>query len=301
MTCYHPLSAYQLSDGSITFNAAKCGIGLPLSLPCGRCIGCRLDRTRGWAVRCVHEASLHKFNSFITLTYSPEHLPPHGFLSKRDFQLFFKRFRKAVAPLRVRFFACGEYGSKLLRPHYHAIIFGYDFSSDRYFWRSSKSGDALFRSPLLETLWPYGHSEIGSVSWQSASYVARYVFKKVNGDRAEAHYERICPDTGQVVSLPPEFVLMSRRPGIGYDWFQNYGLTDVYPHDRVIWRGKEFRPPKYYDKLLKAVSPAVYDEVLGTRQEFISSSLDNSTRERLNVREAVKQASLSKLIRPLEI
>jgi len=94
MACFHPLQAYQLDTGEIQFHDS--GRGHPLELPCGQCIGCRLERSRQWAIRCVHEASMHENNCFITLTYAPEYLPPDGGLIKSDFQKFIKRLRKSI-------------------------------------------------------------------------------------------------------------------------------------------------------------------------------------------------------------
>jgi len=120
-------------------------------LPCGRCIGCRLERSRQWAVRMMHEASLHQDNCFITLTYDNEHLPKNASLVKRDFQLFMKRLRKAYPAVRIRFFHCGEYGEQYGRPHYHAILFGFDFP-DKYFL-GKRNQFPVWRSASLERLW----------------------------------------------------------------------------------------------------------------------------------------------------
>ena len=139
MPCYSPLTAYK---GKSTDSGKMClsfkrseglfGSFSAINLPCGQCIGCRLERSRQWAVRCMHEASLHDENSFLTLTYSDENLPPGGSLHLPDFQNFMKRLRKSIAPKRVRFYHCGEYGDILSRPHYHALLFGYDFDDRKF-------------------------------------------------------------------------------------------------------------------------------------------------------------------------
>lgn len=93
MACFHPLTAYQSDSGEIYFH----DVGhKELKLPCGQCIGCRLERSRQWAMRIIHEASMYDNNCFITLTYSPENLPPDGGLRKKHFQLFMKRLRKKL-------------------------------------------------------------------------------------------------------------------------------------------------------------------------------------------------------------
>ena len=151
----------------------------PCTIPCGKCIGCRLAHSRQWAVRCVHEASLHERNCFLTLTFDDAHLPVSGSVSVRDVQLFLKRLRKALSyqNIKIRFFACGEYGDKNLRPHYHLILFNYDFSDDRQLLRQTPYGP-LYISDFLFRLWPYGFHTIGNVTFKSCAYVARYVTKK---------------------------------------------------------------------------------------------------------------------------
>ena len=161
MTCYHPIPAWRLSGERdpttgkwpITFDATKGNPLLPVSIPCGKCVGCLMARSRQWAVRCVLEASLWTKNCFITLTYAPEHLPENGSLVKEHFTLFMKRLRKKYGE-GIRFFQCGEYGSKGDRPHYHACLFNFDFP-DKQIWKRSESGALLYRSSSLEKLWPF--------------------------------------------------------------------------------------------------------------------------------------------------
>lgn len=170
---------------------------------------------------------MHEANSFVTLTYDDENVPSE--LVTKDWQDFAKRLRHSG---RFRFFACGEYGDAGGRPHFHALIFGRDFSADRYPWRKSK-GFPIYRSPRLEEAWGMGFAEIGHVSFQSARYVARYVTKK---QKAESYEGR-----------KPPFLLMSRRPGIGSTWFEKYGASDVLPYDECVVEGRRYRPPKFYD------------------------------------------------------
>lgn len=194
MPCYSPLEAWRPVKSTrsknpfiFSYHPEKCSSVSPdLTLPCGQCIGCRLERSRQWAVRCVHEASLHKRNCFITLTYNNDHLPEDRGLHYDHFQLFMKRLRKKYGE-GIRFYMCGEYGEKLGRPHFHACLFNHDFS-DKTPWKTTETGFKLFRSKELEELWPYGYSSVGAVSFESAAYVARYIMKKVNGEAAEMHY-----------------------------------------------------------------------------------------------------------------
>jgi len=222
--CYSPLTGYRSrvtgasGKRQIVFKSSEGYLDQPVEVPCGRCIGCRLEYSRQWAVRCVHEASLYDENSFLTLTYSPENLPSNGSLVKRDLQLFFKRLRKSLPEKKIRYFACGEYGDRNGRPHYHVCLFNHNFR-DRYLY-TVRDGVALYRSESLERLWPAGFSTIGDVTFESAAYVARYTMKKFKGDEDEKkkHYEICDSETGEIHDLLPEFAIMSRRPGIGSGW-----------------------------------------------------------------------------------
>ena len=179
MPCFHPITAYYSrvenpsGKRSLVFNSDKALVDVPMQVPCGRCIGCRLDRSRSWALRCVHEASLHEQNCFITLTFNDENLLDNSGLKVSDFQNFMKRLRQKIAPRTVRFFHCGEYGEKFSRPHHHACLFGYDFP-DKVLFRKTSSGN-LYTSELLSSLWPFGFSTIAAVTFETAAYVARYV------------------------------------------------------------------------------------------------------------------------------
>ncbi len=279
VACYHPIRAYYSDKRnpsgkrSIVFNPTHGYVDLPVVIPCGQCIGCRLERSRQWAIRCVHEASLHEDNSFITLTYNDESLPWCRSICKTAVQKFWKRLRKQVG-VRIRYFMCGEYGDKLSRPHYHACVFGYDFP-DKEVWRV-RDGVKLYRSPLLESLWTKGFSTVGAVTFESAAYVARYILKKVTGKGASAHY----------VSKLPEATWMSRRPGIGKAWFEKFS-SDVYPSDEVVLKGSiKCRPPKYYDYLFDIDSPEEY-RVVKTKR--IKAAIANAEAgSRLPVKERCK-------------
>ncbi|AYQ58819.1 replication initiator protein [Termite gut associated microvirus 1] len=293
MSCYHPIEMFRSRAGrnpetgkwSLASNTVEGYGDLPVTVPCGRCIGCRLDRSRHWAVRCVHEAQQHEVNSFITLTFDDDHLDRRGSLNKIDFTHFVKRLRDRVGYDLIRYFHCGEYGSQGLRPHHHAIIFGYDFP-DRVLW--SRGQTPLYRSALLEQLWPYGFCTVGEVTFESAAYVARYVLKKVTGDAAEEHYQ------GRV----PEYVTMSRRPGIANDWAYEY-YDDVYPHDYVIIRnGIKCKPPRYYDNIYDIIDHKSMSKVKRERVKKARDSPENTV-DRLRVREVVQERKLEKLVRNL--
>ena len=298
MACFHPLKAFRTAGGEIIFNPHRQDTVADLTLPCGQCVGCRLERSRQWAIRCVHEASLHKDNCFITLTYAPEHLPADNSLNYRDFQLFMKRLRKRFPESKIRFYMCGEYGENFGRPHFHACLFNWNFP-DRKLFFTSKHGDKVYRSDTLEELWPFGLCSIGEVTFKSAAYVARYIMKKVTGQRAFAHYHEVDSDgVSRETPRVPEFTKMSLKPGIGSDWLDKY-KSDVYPHDYVIVNGKKVKPPRYYDKKYMKSDPYDYDELEFHRFSRAREKLHDNTPERLAVREEVLQAKLSKLKRNL--
>lgn len=285
--CYSPLRGFRsrvrAASGKRTWvSNPVAGFGdRPLVIPCGQCVGCRLERARQWAVRCVHEASLYEENAFVTLTYADEWVPDYGSLRKTDFQQFMKRLRKRYGS-GIRFFHCGEYGSVSKRPHYHALLFGFDFP-DKTPW-TSRNGLPVWRSAELELLWPFGLSEIGSVTFESASYVARYVVEKVTGERAKSHYERVDGETGEVVRIEPEYCTMSRRPGIGRGWIEKFA-AETYRADSVVVRGYEQRPPRYYDGVVELSA-----EARARRKR--KAKPEENTEERLAVREEVRRARL---------
>lgn len=213
-----------------------------LTVPCGQCVECRMRRRRDWGVRCMHEASLHEFNLFATLTYSEEFLPRSGSLDgpvrgvkPGAFALFMKRLRKKMGP--VRFFHSGEYGEKNGRPHYHALLFGLRFGDERPAGESD-SGHPLYQSETLSALWPFGRADYGAVTFDSAQYVAGYTMQKCNRQQRAAAI---------ATGWEPEYGTMSRRPGIAAKWWAEF-RSDVYRDDSVIVGGREVTPPRFYDK-----------------------------------------------------
>lgn len=312
-------------------------------IPCGRCWGCKLERSRQTAVRLMHEAQQHKLTSFITLTYNNKHLPIHPSASSqsltalgelvpelpreidrhahakahahriqnaatlvpRDLQLFTKRLNEDVrrrSGKGIKYYACGEYGDKKHRPHYHIAVFGEDFSDDRLFWKTAKSGHPLWRSSRLTRLWNMGDADIGDLTFESAAYIARYIMKKITGTKAADHYTRTTDD-GNKFQIEPEFNRMSRGGrtgrGLAYGWFDKYN-TSVYPHDRVISRGHPAKPPRYYDELMKALRPLEIEAVKLHRAERAQKQAGDNTPARLEARETVALAKLMQNKRSLE-
>lgn len=325
MGCYHPLRATQFHGGEILVHKRTPGLALPstspelgrdLNLPCGRCIGCKIDTTRTWAIRCLHESQQHRANAFLTLTirapnpvdlssdrselqFSSDMLaewPSTETLSKRTHQRFVKRLRKKVGPLR--YYMCGEYGEKLARPHYHYLIFGHNFP-DKYYSHTSVSGEKLYISPTLNLLWPWGKAWIGDVTYESCAYVAAYVMKKLNGARAEEHYKRT-DEAGCDYWLQPEFSTMSRRPGIAKEWWLKFN-QDVHTDDVVIThKGAKLRPPRYYDKLLALMDPVALEVIKMKREARAKELAGDNTPARLAVKETVTKARMALKKRNLE-
>lgn len=258
MPCYHPIDGWYSKTvnpsgkRSIVFKAEQGG-AQKVTIACQRCIGCRLERSRQWAMRCMHEAQLHDENSFITLTYDDQHLPYGGTLIKKHFQDFMKRLRRHFGGRKIQYYHCGEYGERTRRPHYHALLFGLDFR-DKLHFKTTARGDRVFTSSTLSKLWGMGHCSIGAVTFESAAYTARYILKKQSGDQAESHYRKVMADTGEVVNLLPEYVTMSLKPTVGRGWIEEFS-GDVYPDDFVVMRGKKMKPPKYYDRMHELEDP----------------------------------------------
>ena len=268
MPCFYPLKGYRWDDGTIRFRrpgvveAGKLGsgdVGL-IEVPCGQCFGCRMRRRQDWAIRCMHENQLHgEVGQFLTLTYDDDNLPKDGSLVKRDFQNFMKRVRKRVGP-GLRFFMCGEYGEKNLRPHYHVLFFNYPYE-DLVLCEETQYGK-LYQSADLLSDWRLGRCVLGAVTLRSASYVARYCLKKVTGEKAESHY------AGRL----PEYNDMSRRPGIGRDWWTKYRKLES---DYVVMDGKRFATPRYYDRLMEEEFPYVMRELKAKRAELGYENVEN--------------------------
>lgn len=258
---------------------------------------CRLEKSRRWAMRMIHELKMtpDRKACFITLTYRDEELPPNGSLVKRDWQLFAKRLRNRCGPFR--FYMCGEYGDQTGRPHYHAIIFGLDFSQDRKRWRKSKHGDFLDRSATLEKCWTKGSAEIGEVTFESCAYVARYVMKKRTGAQAKWHYMFEQPN-GDMIEHMPEFALMSRNPGLGAGYVEKYA-EEMFRHDNVMVNGKACSLPDYYDNRLKRIDEGRVERMKESRRKRGDEKAHDNTRARLRAKAKVAEAKIRTLVRGL--
>jgi len=292
MPCYHPLEAYKgRKDDSgqrpVVWKRSEADsrvVDSVLKLPCGKCVGCKLDYAQQWSLRCMHEASRWPENCFLTLTYADDNLPENGSLVMEDFQGFMKRLRARFPDRVIRFFHCGEYGSSTGRPHYHCILFNFDFV-DKYPWRLSGEHQC-YRSPVLEELWKFGNSEIGSLTLESAQYVARYAVKKL--------------DASILGGRKPEYVTMSRRPGIGRFWYDQF-KSDAYPSDFLLSGagGARVKVPRFYDKQLKDENPSLFDAVKRGRVSRGRKFASDNDAFRLAVKEECRLARISNLRRNL--
>ena len=264
-----------------------------IQIPCGQCIGCRLDYSRQWADRCLMELQYHKSSYFVTLTYDDLHVPvtyysknedgeaiPAYSLKKRDLQLFFKRLR-ANTGQQIRMFSCGEYGSESARPHYHCIIFGLELD-DLVPYKRSHEGFQYFNSETVQAAWrgfaydsfghkvdgtygDLGYAVVANVSWETCAYVARYVTKKA-GSFAKEFYD--------AHNLEYEFTLMSRRPGIARQFYEDH--HDDFYIDRLDHLsistpdgGRQLRPPRYFDSLFDLEDPESMREIKEHRKEIV--------------------------------
>lgn len=292
VSCFRPLRAHRSEEGEVWIGYDATRDGRAFEVPCGRCIGCKLDRARAWSVRITHEAQLYDRNWFATFTYADDRLPESRSLEYRDFQLFMKRLRKKVQGDRpgpegnypLRFFCSGEYGGRTGRPHYHAILFNTRFGDE------VRMSNGRSSSRVVEELWSHGSVVLDDVNQATAAYVAGYCLKKVYGARARDHYEdvvNLC--TGELTSRRPEFVTMSRRPGIGAWWYQRFA-GDLFPEDHAVVDGKRHKVPLYYWKKFREEGEGdVVERIEEKRFARAQEQLVNSTPERRAVREEVAE------------
>lgn len=206
MFCLNPFKARTRRDAII-------------DVPCGQCLHCRLQRRREWSLRLLFENMYHEESAFITLTYAEDPIT----LVPSDLQKFWKRYRSTGA--RVRYYAVGEYGEQLNRPHYHAIVFG-DCPSREF----------------LEARWPLGRVDTRVVTQERIAYCAGYVEKKLYGELARQEYE--------ANGLLPPFSCMSS--GIGKRYFEE-NWREIIDRGYIVFRGKPVGIPRYYFKVLESM------------------------------------------------
>lgn len=283
MSCYHPITAYDLTPKYSTVDESMdisfCGFGRHfdsfmaaekkmrqqgrlLQLPCRHCVGCRLDKSREWANRVLMEQQYHEESWFLTLTYDDDHLPPaypvdpatgeilsvHATLVKKDLQDFMKRLRKN-SKQDLRYYAAGEYGTQTYRPHYHLLIFGLHLD-DVKLLKQNFNNDPYYTSDFIVKCWPKGFHILGKVTWQSSAYVARYTMKKATHGYTPEYYIK--------AGIQPEFQTMSLRPAIGRRFYDDH--PEIFDYDYFYVStpqgGRRMRAPEYFRKLWRESHPS---------------------------------------------
>lgn len=280
-----------------------------LTLPCGQCEGCFMDYAADWKTRVLNETMFHDRNSFLTLTYDTPHLPPNRSLEPKDLQDFWKRLRYHLyaeetylkihepyygpwKPIQIKYFSCGEYGDEKGRPHYHAVLFGWDFPDKVEVKNNPWAKDPLYESPTLNKIWGHGVCKIGNVSGESAAYTARYAMKKIRGKEGKAAYE--------AQGKHPPFITMSQ--GIGRRYFNKYA-SSIYALDSI--RDPETKTnnpvPRFYDKLMQEAYPEKFERLKRRRQDRINKlNPADQTPERLETRHECLKLRLKKMQRNLD-
>lgn len=273
-------------------------------VPCGRCIGCRLDYSRQWAERCVHEAEQYEHNYFLSLTYDDDHLPRSdktnvATLIPDEVSKFMKALRQKMKNELgvdgIRFFACGEYGEgkgqRLINPHFHIILFNCPLPDlqERHpikvdgkvkcIYQYADDGEKLLFSKLVASCWNddkgqlKGTAQIGKVTYESCAYVSRYIVKKQYGEGAKIYKE---------LGIAPEFVRMSRMPGIGSKFYDSH-FEAIYEFDKVATKHGDkvyfSNPGKYCDNKLKERDPQRFYEMKEDRHKAFWDSIDCKTYE----------------------
>lgn len=297
MPCEAPLTAYRPTiGGPLLFSKLGTLPYQSIKLPCGKCELCRNEHARQWAVRITHEAQLWPLSSFVTLTYSDEHLPDNQQLYYPHLQNFWKRLRKKVGALR--YYSVGEYGDKTNRPHYHACIFGHAFEENRIILQTEPF--LLWTNKLLQETWGLGHVSVGALNYATALYTASYVTKKLGYKK---RYVQLDCGSGELLDMvqPRAFISNGggrksklRQSAIGKQWLEKYG-HHVYDHDAVIINGTEQKPPRYYDKWLKTHDPDKLTRIKEERNKNVKPQTAEQLRARATNARARKKLKSHKI------
>ena len=292
-----------------------------LNLPCRKCLGCKLDYARSWTDRMLLEYQDTKKAVFVTLTYNDDSLPVSdtGFMTlhKPDVQLFMKRLRRELEPLKIRFFLAGEYGGSTHRPHYHAILFGVDMSNfpDAYVLKYDKIGLPVYTSPALARIWSHGFVSLAPASYNTFAYVSRYMLKK----QGPKSYQMRCSwedySYNGLIDRPlelavPEFNLMSRMPGIGMKYLESLDIDPTEEYNICVNTGKLRDPvrsmpiPDAFLRRLKKSDPQAYVEFKAKRRRAADDALkaelsqvSTSYREYLEKKEHILKARTKSITR----
>lgn len=286
-----------------------------ITIPCGHCIGCQLDKSLDWAARLSMELKYHDSAYFVTLTYNDKFVPRRKYvdhmtgevfealsLQKKDFQNFMKRLRYYFPEDDIRFFCAGEYGTKTMRPHYHAIIFGLHLD-DLKPYKKSPHGFQYYTSDRLDRVWSVqqfgtdhslGYAVVADVSFETCAYTARYVTKKLYGKASE--FYKMC-------NIEEPWCLMSRRPGIGMQYLLDHP-NSIANDSIVLSQGRKVKNPRYFMRKLELTDPDVFAKIKESRKLVAENQIDMElSRTDLNhsdylaVKERAKRDSLMALRR----
>lgn len=294
MQCTAPKYAWPDENGRYVFyQDSRRELGRETVVPCGQCIACRVRHAETWVSRGKAELRLHAASCFTTLTYRPELRPATRDAWRRDGRLYLLRMQEHFGPGH-RYFGVMERGDMGGAPHFHFIEFGHDYRQGGEVIGSSK-GHPIYRSELLERLWPHGHVMVGGVTPESISYVARYATKKLSGASSRGvvvEGQRFWPDKDGVLSpLPPAELFCSRRPAIGSAFVDQFG-SDLIGGLRGVG-GKRLPTPRAWLRRLKATQPDVFEAVQSAAELSIKRNLLEESAERCAVRDEVARARLS--------
>lgn len=265
--CYHRKVAW-ITDKGLVFHKPLESLSTMVTIPCGHCIACRVNQSQQWATRAMHEAAYVSDGCFVTLTYDNDHVPKGYNLDKRDLQLFLKRlritlYRKSLGHIRA-YFACGEYGTKKGRPHYHLLLLGWK-PNDLVYHHESYCGDHVFTSPLLDSVWDKGYVIVGECNRSTAGYVARYQ-KKANVDNSG---NRVKPFFLSSRNIP---LSNGEKGSLGAQWVLDNHESLRQGFIRVSDRPNlKLRIPEYYFDLLSRWFPDEYDVIKQYRLDFAMS------------------------------
>lgn len=318
MACFHPIEGFRSAEGGLTMSRAKSPTKTPVCVPCGQCLGCRVDKREQWKLRMMHEASLHDENCFVTFTYSPEHLVRpwlnaagewRGSVSAADVSGAIKRLRRRIEPQRLRFHFKTEYSPGVLQPHGHGAFFGWR-PSDLVPCDRSAAGFTVYSSAFLDEVWGKGLVGVGDLTAESCGYIANHNVDKLDGQKAKDAYSRFDYSTGEIFEVEPETCRMSTHPGIGRGWIDQFE-RDCFPSNFIIVDGRKKPVPRYYKQRLKdrfSLPQADVDRLVPVDDAKVMSRksrarartpefIANSTPERLAVREECLLLATSRLKR----
>lgn len=301
MSCSRPRRAWRASwDGeTVVFQKHLGRPGTEFELPCGKCLLCRKKYVNDWVIRLIHEAKMHDSTCCVTLTYEDRYLPPNGELCLKDMQSFLGKLRKYIKKefgKRIRYFYCAEYGSDNGRPHYHLIIFGFDFSHDRRPINGRDNPNPKFRSESLTKLWGKGLTDIGQVNGSTCRYVMKYCLKsdQQNAKRDPHIIRPYAAPARRVETLP--FHRQSTNPGIGHGYYKD-NSENMYIRDKAGVRNQNggvtyYSIPRYYNRKLGEDEP---DSLEWMQEQRALAALEHPVPiERLLAREEILRLQLAK-------